>query len=259
MDSEHIQPEGVAVGQALRRIRTARGQSQGACAEHLRQCGLPWNRDTVVTLENGRRETITIRDLLGLSMAYDVPLADWFDGPGEIRVSDTVTITRGDLQRAFRGDRLPRNTDVATPAEFGARRGSGRPSNLPHLPTPGFGLGPRPLTEEEKRSLPLARALNMSPEVAHGVAGFLWGRSLQEERDHRIGDKSAITPRSLRAHRGNMTRLLVAEARAALAAAPIAELHGAVIEALDRAETQVRTPSSDDAGSVTDRIDPPAS
>lgn len=254
MDSEHIQPEGVAVGQALRRIRTARSQSQGACAEYLRQCGLNWNRDTVVTLENGRRETITLRDLLGLSMAYDVPLAEWFDGPGDIRLSDIVSIARDDLRRALRGDRLPRATDVPAPPESGVRRGSGRPSNLPHLPTPGFGLGPRPLTDDEMRSLPLARALRMSPEVAHGVALFLWDRPLEEERDHRIGDTSTIEPRSLRARRGNMTRVLVAEAQAAVAGVGTDPkydgLHAAMFAALDRAEAQLRMEAVDDTGSA---------
>ncbi|MDT3438364.1 hypothetical protein [Pseudofrankia sp. BMG5.37] len=204
---------------------------------------------------------MTLRDLVGLSMAYDVPLGHWFDGPGEIRVSDTVTVTRDDLRRALRGDRLPRRADGDAPDDDSrVRHGTGRPPGLPHLPAHGFHLQPRPLTDGETRSLQLARAYNTTPEAAHGIAEYLWGRPLEDERDRRLGDTSAMTSKTLRAKRGSMTRLLIAEAGEALSVPPsdarFAELSAVVSRAVDRSEARVRAART--GGEVTGEPGPPA-
>lgn len=39
----------------------------------MNEQGIPWNRTTVAKLETGRRESISVRELLALAVVLDVP------------------------------------------------------------------------------------------------------------------------------------------------------------------------------------------
>jgi transcriptional regulator with XRE-family HTH domain len=57
----------------VRGLRTAAGWSGAALAERLNERGIPWNRTTVAKLETGRRESITVQELLALAVVLEVP------------------------------------------------------------------------------------------------------------------------------------------------------------------------------------------
>jgi transcriptional regulator with XRE-family HTH domain len=70
-------PDGVSItaviADRVRRLReTARLSGAGLAAEMVK-LGVPWNRTTVAKLETGRRESITVQELLALALALDVP------------------------------------------------------------------------------------------------------------------------------------------------------------------------------------------
>jgi hypothetical protein len=57
--------------QRLRMTRQPRW-SAGRLAEEMTKAGVPWSRDTVVNLENGRRKRIAAHELLTLAYVLDV-------------------------------------------------------------------------------------------------------------------------------------------------------------------------------------------
>lgn len=58
------------------RIKTLRNEARlsgPALAAAMNERGIPWNRTTVAKLETGRRETVTVQELLALAVVLDVP------------------------------------------------------------------------------------------------------------------------------------------------------------------------------------------
>lgn len=58
------------------RVKTLRGQARlsgPALAGAMNERGIPWNRTTVAKLETGRRETVTVQELLALAAVLAVP------------------------------------------------------------------------------------------------------------------------------------------------------------------------------------------
>jgi hypothetical protein len=70
---------------------------------------------------------------------------------------------------------------------------------------------PRLTTEAERKA---ARKLVVSPDAVLRAAVNRWGHGLADERDRRIGARAeTLSPRSLQAVRGRVTRALVSELR----------------------------------------------
>jgi hypothetical protein len=66
-------------------------------------------------------------------------------------------------------------------------------------------------TEAERKA---ARKLVVSPDAVLRAAVNRWGHGLADERDRRIGARAeTLSPRSLQAVRGRVTRALVSELR----------------------------------------------
>lgn len=57
----------------VRALRQAQRLSGAALAERLNAYGIDWNRTTVAKLETGRRESLTVAELLALALVLGVP------------------------------------------------------------------------------------------------------------------------------------------------------------------------------------------
>src|SRR5512132_1898192 len=60
------------LAQRVRELRRRRGLSAAQLAERLRQVGLDWDRSIVANLENGRRASLDVAELLALALVLDV-------------------------------------------------------------------------------------------------------------------------------------------------------------------------------------------
>ncbi len=78
------------VAQQVRRARKRRGWSAQRLAEELQGVGLPWDRTIIANLENGRRNAVSVEELLALSYVLAVPPVLMLVPLGE---ADTVNIT----------------------------------------------------------------------------------------------------------------------------------------------------------------------
>lgn len=64
-------PTGV-VAKRVRELRRRREWSAERLAEELTKLGIEWNRGVVTKLETGRRESVSVAELLALALALDV-------------------------------------------------------------------------------------------------------------------------------------------------------------------------------------------
>lgn len=62
-----------AIAQRVKTLRTTARLSGPALASEMNEQGIPWNRTTVAKLETGRRESLTVQELLALALVLDVP------------------------------------------------------------------------------------------------------------------------------------------------------------------------------------------
>lgn len=170
---------GHTVGENLHRIRVSAGESQAEAAQRLKAHGLDWKRDHITALENDRRTSVGVDELLILSWAYDVPMAEWFAGMGRVSLGTDLDAEREDVRDALEG-RPNRRSFVV---DFSAA----------------------PDLEADAR---VAERLGVDQDEVTRIAHELWGHSLTDERNKRLptGD-----PKTLRTLRGGMTKRLMRE------------------------------------------------
>lgn len=213
------------VGENVRRIREEAGARQDDVAAAARGEGLRWTRSKIAALERGEKaldlaEAVLLAEAMGKVAGRPVAVADLLAGDGAVRLSSALVLHRESLRRFLGGvpvrvlvrdipggpDRM-RVAMAKMPAmlERAARMiGSGPSVDLVIHAEDHAG-------DAEGR---VGRTLGVSKmDVAYLAVG-LWGRTLAEERDHRVSDDVPLTSRS--AKRGRVTRQLVEELRTRL-------------------------------------------
>lgn len=94
------------VAQRVKELRTRRGLTAEQLAARLVEQGVSWQRGTVAKLETGRRENITVAELLALAVVLDVAPVHLLvppDSDTPYRVSDTQTATPQSARGWIRG------------------------------------------------------------------------------------------------------------------------------------------------------------
>ncbi|WAL64466.1 helix-turn-helix transcriptional regulator [Amycolatopsis cynarae] len=61
------------IAKRVRALRDARGWNAQRLADEMTKVGVEWNRGTVTKLENGRRASVSVAELLALGWVLDVP------------------------------------------------------------------------------------------------------------------------------------------------------------------------------------------
>ena len=180
---------GQVIGENLRRVRNAHGDSQPEAAERLALVGLDWKRDQVASLENGRRGFVSVDELVLFSLAYGVPLTEWVEGDGEVVVSESHTLPRSTLRQALSGA-VPESPSVVS-VDFSD-------------------------TEDLSADERVAQTLGVSQADVTRAARELWGHSLTAERDSRLVEHKGRPASELRTLRGGVTRALTRKIKAQL-------------------------------------------
>jgi transcriptional regulator with XRE-family HTH domain len=202
------QSVGAVVGEAVRQLRDQRQHSQEELALYCQLVGLDWTRDTIASLETGRKSDVSLGELMLLAGLFDVPVADLFSrGAAQIVLGESGAARQTTSREALR-QWLSRLSKVG---EVGARILS---------------------TDERQRALRRTFALDLRLAEHYGIAieempalaEKLWGRSsATEARAHRVAERQveAAGGDPVRAHhhpplnpsalRGNVTRQLMRE------------------------------------------------
>ena len=212
----------------VKEARQRQGLRQEDAATQARAYGLSsWIRGTVAQAEVGARR-FALEEVLLLALAYETNLAELIAGDEReiVELTPDARLSVGALRALLSGDR-ERLRDLPVEAvDVPARRGrpprrSGRFPDV--LAEAGrFGIGDRSLLARAAREIGdaerhSARKLGTTPEQINLAALRLWGRTLAEERDHRLSERSAsLSARSRQALRGHITRDLMTELEAEL-------------------------------------------
>lgn len=177
---------GLVVGENLKRLRIAAGESQAECAQRLRSHGLDWARNHVASLETDRRATITVEELVILAWAYKTTPAELFAGDGLVALTPALDAERETLRSTLGGKKTGPRAATAHVIDF---------SNVVEL-------------EADER---VASRLGVDTEVVTRIARERWGHTLTDERNRRLADAGTKDPRALRTLRGGMTKRLMRE------------------------------------------------
>jgi transcriptional regulator with XRE-family HTH domain len=86
-----LPPVTALVAARVRVLRTAKGWTAEQLAREMTDIGVPWERAVVTKLETGRRQSVTVDELVALAIVLGVPVFGLLLPPaGEV---DTVTLT----------------------------------------------------------------------------------------------------------------------------------------------------------------------
>jgi len=130
------------VAARVRELRQKRDWTAQQLAEEMTNAGMPWNRGVVTKLENGRRDSVSIEELLTLAWVFDVPPLVLLlpDDPGSpVEITPTVSARAERAYRWLMGV-TPVPIDVAPethPGVWGeriARYATDRPSYMTNSP-----------------------------------------------------------------------------------------------------------------------------
>lgn len=182
---------GAAVGENVRTFRAARGITQSEFARMLTTLGERWTKGRVHALENGDRESVTLSELIQLSVVLRKPLHELIAGDGEVQLTERAIVPRGWLARALvRGEVPDWTLDDPTITDPAAAEIAER-------------LTPNPATLTEIREI-------------HETAVRLYGRTATEERAARVGEVDDPESSGTAYRRRNFMQQLVNEIRDAL-------------------------------------------
>ncbi len=213
------------VGENVRRIREAAGARQDDVAAVARGEGLRWTRSKIAALERGEKaldlaEAVLLAQAMGKVASGPVAVADLLAGDGAVRLSSAVVVHRESLRRFLGGDPV---RVLVRDVPGGPQRIRAAMTRLPAASRRAAAMAGEETSvalmvhaeeragEAEQR---VGRTLGVTKMEVAWLSVGLWGRTLAEERDRRVGDEVPVASRS--AKRGRATRQLVEELRTRL-------------------------------------------
>ncbi len=172
------------IARNMRRIRQVNGWNQGDLAEAMASVG--WTPTTVTFIETGRRQ-VKATELIRLCVVLGVKPEDFLAGDGIYRLTAESHAMAG-LEETRAALRRPRKPVVLDPANEAVR-------------------------DEERK---MAKRLGMTGDLLRSLVQDVYGHSLTEERDSRLGDVSGLAARSVQAKRGRISTQITKELRSGL-------------------------------------------
>lgn len=208
---------GPAIGRRVREIRESRGLRQEEMSQRLQAFGVNWNRSMTAKVERGERG-VTLEEAVLLTYALDVPLSELVPADGKVDLTAQarrvpLATVRDVLAGGHRWDidygDLPIGRALRADLESYPERLKLCRRIWPDAQASDFANAQGGIGEAEGKA---AKRLGVEPVVVSVAAFKTWGRSLTAERDIRAAKEGeGMSPASRRAHRGQITRQLVAE------------------------------------------------
>lgn len=94
------------IASQVKQMRTRRGWSAQQLADAMKATGVPWERMVVTKFETGRRQSLTVEELLALAFVLEVApvhLLVPIDADGEYPVTPTVSAATDRVRAWIRG------------------------------------------------------------------------------------------------------------------------------------------------------------
>jgi transcriptional regulator with XRE-family HTH domain len=208
------------LGANLRRLRQERELRQDDLAARARGVGLSWTQQTVAAIEGGRR-ALSVGELLLLQSVLEMSLTELLPellaADEDADVEGAVLSPDGLMALAAGTDESRLLLHALWPEEYGGGRIGAvmerRDRQLFDRYRVSINDAPQVTAAEhgdaERKA---ARQLNVRPLEVAVASWSLWGHSLTDERDTRLGEQNGEG--DARARRGHITRQLLDELQA---------------------------------------------
>jgi transcriptional regulator with XRE-family HTH domain len=203
------------VGRNVRAAREEIGMSQDLVARLLRGYGLNWTRSALAKFERGERDTLTVEQLVALSLALMRTPDSLVEGAEWVTLGPDSRMRGSALVRLLRGEREAWGNDDDFDVPFW-REAIKITQRVPGKVSSSFDVWRLAAWSAGDAEARAARRLGRKPVEVARAAYRLWGRSLVAERDHRLQLDEGVGARSLPALRGHVTRQLLDELRTEL-------------------------------------------
>lgn len=166
-------------------LRTDHGWTQADLAREMRAWGFTWATNRVTQVETLRRP-VSLLEVIGLAMVFDLPVERLLDGDDKIALPDGREFPLVFLREALiAGEPKARI--------WGAR---------------DFLAGEADYQDLRR----MATKLGLSaPEDLDALARKVFGQPFHSEREARLGDVSGLSKRSAQTKRGHVSRALLAD------------------------------------------------
>lgn len=220
------QSVGAVVGENLQRLRERARLTQHELARLLARRGAQWHRSKVAAIEAGERPNMSFADVLVLTNAFNIELAELFEGDSEVTLTEYVILSRPMVRDVIRGtyvvggpdgwDPATRQDELLKLAQIRADDDARKAASL--------------LGSEADRAL--AHRLNVPARAVTETAIELWSRTLTEERDARVAGLGDMNAGERQARRGHITRELSRQLQTEL------DRRGLITESLEENEKE---------------------
>ena len=168
-------------------LRTDHGWTQADLAREMRAWGFTWATNRVTQLETLRRP-VSLLEVIGLAMVFDLPVQRLLDGEDKIALPDGRPFPLAWLRKAVI---------------------EGRPKTRFPIFSAQHHLAGEADYQELRR---MAAKLGLStPEDLDALARTLFGQPFHNEREARLGDITGLSKRSAQTKRGHVSRALLAD------------------------------------------------
>lgn len=201
-----------AIGATVRALREdeGRGWTQDDLAREMRRLGFRWTRSVVAALERGGKR-VTAADLIGLAIAFDVPLAGLVPAGREaVALGEGSSINGRGLRKLLAGSHpnalTLREHIMPERAPDGLWEQAEAALAAWNIPTDRRGFEALLVEAEGELEQRIAARLENQPMIVAAAARALWGRSATDERERRAERR----PRA----RQHISRELLAEIEA---------------------------------------------
>jgi len=226
------------LAESISRLRRENGMDQELLAIEMRGCGVDWSRATVAQIETKRRRVVA-GELVALAAVFDVGLADLFKtdaawvnvGTGRCSGAYLAQRCRGEVDPDLPGDEGLEDHEWAEGLSLRVMAFALNVEKFQKERDQKWGLGSPKESVLERRQrrheaiggpeAATALRLRLKRGGSREIDGWaviaaslnLWGHDLMTEHAQRVaaGGGAELSPASLRAHRGRVTRQLDAE------------------------------------------------
>ncbi len=199
-------PMGVLIGANVARLRAERNLTQHELIQIWKRHGLHWPRPKLSALEAGRRDQITVGELVLMALAFGVALEAFVRLPKGWEPPDSVCtvlspteseIPIETLRQLLAGEDIEAYTMTVDQEEYGTD--SEQRETHTQLPN----------------NVPAQADVELAVRLGVGVVDVLeaaWAEfdmlTMTQERDRRVDELGDLSPGERTAHRGHITRLL---------------------------------------------------
>jgi transcriptional regulator with XRE-family HTH domain len=218
------QPLRAVLATSARAARQRLGLTQEEAAARLRAHGLStWIRGTVAQAEVGDRR-FSLEEVLLMALAYDTTPAQLLTGADTqlVELSPDARLPLQAVRALLSGDEAAIHRLDPQAVDVPVRRSKPpvpRSERFPDVLAEARRFGIRRRADADRAVAGIsdaerhaARKIGLAPEQVNFAAVARWGRTLAEERDHRLREQAQeVTPRGLQALRGHVTRELITE------------------------------------------------